>query len=249
MEGTLYQALIFGVGLLAGFINTVAAGGSMLVLPVLILSGLPSDLANGTNRVAILFQNIVAVGGFKRHGHWMPRRSLILGFAALTGAVPGAFLAIELSDEWFQRILGGVILLAGGYILLQERIRARAEASSLSSNKVWSVVPVFFLIGVYGGFVQAGVGFLLLAALTGILGLGLANANAVKVFVVLIYTIAALAVFFWTGHVDWVKGGVLAAGNMLGAIGGSRWASTVNPSYVRYFIAILAFFLALRLWI
>lgn len=248
MDGVLEQFLIFGIGLLAGFINTVAAGGSMLVLPVLIFTGMGSDLANGTNRVAILLQNVVGVGGFKRYGHWMPRRSLVFGVAALIGAIPGAFIAIEISDEWFQRILGMVVLLAGLYILFQERFQAKGQLSALSWKKVWLTAPLFLLIGLYGGFIQAGVGFLLLAALTGILGLGVADANAVKVFVVLIYTLGALTIFLWTGHVDLMKGLVLAAGNMLGAWGGSRWASKVDPRTVRYFIAILAFILAIRLW-
>lgn len=221
----------------------------MLVLPVLILSGLPSDPANGTNRVAILLQNIVGVAGFKRYGHWMPRRSLFYGVIAMVGAVPGALLAVRASDEWFQRILAFVIVLAGAYILFQRsEEKGRARSQGAWYKKQWVAILAFFLIGVYGGFVQAGVGFLLLAALTGMLGFGITDANAIKVFVILIYTIAALAIFFWSGNVDWVKGLVLAAGNMLGAWAGSRWASKVDPRYVRYFVAGVAFLLALRLW-
>lgn len=245
MEG-FYHMLIFLVGLLAGFINTVAAGGSMLVLPVLILSGLPSDLANGTNRVAILLQNVVGVSGFRRHGLWTPKRSLLFGCIALLGAIPGAWLAVELSDEWFQRILAGVIVMIGGYLLFQGE---RGTEGNLypAWNKVWKGAPFFLLIGLYGGFIQAGVGFLLLATLTGMVGFQLSQANAVKVFVVLIYTIAALSVFLWTGNVDWVKGLVLAIGNMIGAWMGSRWASRVKSIYVRYLIAGMAVLLAVQL--
>ncbi len=248
MSEELYHLLIFLVGLFAGFINTVAAGGSLLVLPVLILSGLPSDLANGTNRVAILLQNVVGVRGFRHYGHWMPRRSLVYGGAALIGAIPGAFLAVELSDEWFQRILAIVIVLAGLYILLQKEGKGMMDTDELSWKKVWLTSPLFLLIGVYGGFIQAGVGFLLLSCLTGVVGLRLIDANAVKVFVILIYTTAALGIFLWSGNVDWIKGLVLAGGNMIGAWAGSRWASKVKRKYLRYLIAGMAAVLAVELW-
>ncbi|MFB6257813.1 MAG: sulfite exporter TauE/SafE family protein [Flavobacteriales bacterium] len=244
-----YSLLIFLVGLLAGFINTVGAGGSMLVLPILILSGLPSDLANGTNRVAIFLQTIVGVAGFKRQGHWAPKRAALLGSIALLGAIPGAFLAIRATDQWFERILALVILLMGSYLLFQKKLTGREGVGLPSWKNIRTSAPFFLIIGVYGGFVQAGVGFLLLATLTGVTGFHLARANSVKVFVVLIYTIAALAVFLWHGQVDWVKGCTLAAGNMIGGWVGSQWASKVRSDHVRYLIAGMAILLAVRLLI
>ncbi len=221
----------------------------MLVLPVLIFTGLPSDLANGTNRVAILLQNIVGVKGFQRQGHWSPRISLLFGAFALLGSIPGAWLAVELSDAWFQRVLGIVIIGMGGYLLFQGRRREVGMNGSLSWRRTWMTAPLFLVIGVYGGFVQAGVGFLILATLTGVAGLDLAKSNAVKVFVILIYTVAALGVFLWADSVDWGKGLVLAGGNMIGAWGGSRWASRVRSDYVRYLIAAMALLLAIKLWV
>ncbi len=243
-----FHLLIFVVGLIAGFINTVAAGGSMLVLPILILSGLPSDVANGTNRVAIFLQTIVGVKGFRRQGYYIPQRSLLFGTVALIGAIPGAFLAVELSDEWFNRVLALVIVGMGAYLLLRKD-PAKDDPKELPSwGKTWFAAPFFLLIGIYGGFVQAGVGFLILATLTGVAGFQLAQANSIKVFVILIYTVAALAVFLWADSVDWTKGLVLALGNMIGAWVGSRWASRVRSDYVRYLIAAMALFLAVRLW-
>lgn len=249
MEELLFHLLIFAIGAVAGFVNTAAAGGSLLTLPVLILSGLPSDLANGTNRVAILLQNVVGVRGFKHHGVWNPRRSLLFGVLALIGAIPGAMVAVEISDEWFDRVLAVVVVVMGGYLLLQGKKGRRGLSAPPSWKRVRLSAPLFLLIGFYGGFIQAGVGFLILATLTGLAGFDLARANAVKVFVILVYTTAALFIFLWNDSVDWVKGLVLAGGNMIGAWVASHWVSQVNLLYVRLLIVAMAVFMGVKLWV
>ena len=107
----LVWALILAVGVAAGFINTISGGGSLLTLPVLILLGLPSPVANGTNRIALLVQNIVAVDGFRRRGHFYPRLGVIFGLPALVGAIIGALIAVRLPDRLFQQLLGVIMLV------------------------------------------------------------------------------------------------------------------------------------------
>lgn len=241
--------LILGVGLVAGFINTVAGGGSLLSLPILIFLGLPPAVANATNRVAIFSQNIFAVAGFRSKGVAEFKYSFLLGISALIGAVIGAKLAVDIKGEVFNKILA-VIMILVVFLTISGKGKPKGvhlERLSNSSKIVGAVT--FFFVGIYGGFIQAGVGFLIIAALTSIHGFSLVKTNSIKVFVVLIYTIAALAVFIYEGKVNWLYGGVLAIGNSTGAWFASRWSVDKGDKVVKIILVIAVVALAVKLWL
>ena len=218
MELSLPHLLILlGAGLIAGFINTVAGGGSLLTIPALILVGLPSPIANATNRVAIALQSLVGSTQFYRKGQLRPREAGRLGLPALAGAIVGALIAAEIPRRVFDPILGALLLVIVVTLFLKP---ARTE----EPRKVPAVVKggLFFLIGVYGGFIQAGVGFLLIAMITWVLGYDLVRTNALKVAIVFLFSLVSLAIFAVYGKIMWLHGLVLAVGNMGG---GADWRS------------------------
>ena len=209
-----WQLLILaGVGLVAGMLNVLAAGGSLLTLPVMILLGLPPALANGTNRVAILVQNVTAVARFRRSGRDDLRLSLTLGLCALPGAVIGAATAVVVDPLLFKRILVAVLL---GSLLLVVTGRHTTDPSSLRRRPVAAHLAMV-AAGFYGGFIQAGVGFLLIAIVNRLLALDLVRVTMHKVAIIGLYTVPALLVFALNGEVSWLAGAALAAGNASGA--------------------------------
>lgn len=241
--------LILGVGLVAGFINTVAGGGSLISLPVLIFLGLPSSVANATNRVAIFSQNVFGVVGFKSKGIGEFKYSLILGISALFGAIAGAKLAVDIRGELFNKILA-VVMIVVVFLTISGKTRPKQQMGEKNTLKSRIIgIIVFFFIGIYGGFIQAGVGFLIIAALTTIHGFTLVKTNSIKMFVVLIYTIAALAVFIYEGQVNWIYGGVLAVGNSAGAWFASRWSVEKGDKAIKIFLVITVVALAIKLWL
>ncbi len=216
IEFSPYWFLLFGVGVASGFLNVMAGGGSTITLPVLIFLGLDGALANGTNRVAILVQNISSVSSFHKSQPYSLRT--VLGYAAWTlpGAVAGAIYATRISDQLFQTILGVIILGVVITLIIPRGTILSTAKRHLAGRSPW-IYPALFGIGFYGGFIQVGVGFLFMAALYHLLRLDLVNVNRYKVFIVLVYTLPALAIFMWSGDVDWILGWILAAGSALGA--------------------------------
>ncbi|SMD32396.1 hypothetical protein SAMN04488029_0741 [Reichenbachiella faecimaris] len=240
--------LIFGSGLIAGFINVVAGGGSLLTLPILIFLGLPPAMANGTNRVGIFLQNIFAVGGFKSKGVSSFRFSIWLSISALIGAILGAKIAVDISGELFNRILAIVMMMVIAITVFKPKKKSEEGVELMSKGRQTVSIIAFFFVGIYGGFIQAGVGFIIIAALTGINHLSLVKTNSIKVFVALIYTLFALAVFTWEGQVDWVLGLTLAAGTSIGGWFASRWSVDKGDKWIRYFLIVTVSIMAVKLW-
>jgi len=193
--------LLFGSGLIAGVINVIAGGGSFLTLPILMFLGLPAGIANGTNRVGILLQNVAAVWSFERHRvlDWSS-----LGWAAgpaTLGAILGTWGALVISDQAFRRVLVLLMLTVSVWTLWSPHHKKGDNPTDLSTRSRWHYALTglaFFAVGIYGGFVQAGVGFFILAV-TSAVGLNLVRGNAVKVLTVLCFTALSLALFAWQG--------------------------------------------------
>ena len=181
-------------GVIAGFINTVAGGGSLLTLPILIFMGLPSNIANGTNRIAIFMQNIFSISGYKSRGVSDFKYSSWLSVSALIGSIIGAKIAININEDMFNKILSVVIIIVVLSIIYNKKpFNINSENIGIE-KKIISVI-IFFFIGIYGGFIHAGVGFLILSILSNYNGIQLSKANSIKVFVVFVYTFFALIVF------------------------------------------------------
>lgn len=245
----LYQyLLIVVVGFIAGFVNTVAGGGSLLTLPVLIFMGLPPSVANATNRVAIMGQNIFSVAGFRSKGVSAFPYAWWLALSSLIGGAIGAWFAVEISGELFNRILAIIMIMVVLSIIFDSVVKKKSGGEKLGTkHQLWGTF-VFFFIGIYGGFIQAGVGFLTIAALTHINGFSLVKANFVKVFVALIYTFSALAIFIYEDKIDWLLGLVLAVGNGLGGWIASRWSAEKGDKAIRIFLVVTVIALAIKLW-
>jgi uncharacterized membrane protein YfcA len=242
----LQMLLLAGLGVVAGILNVLAGGGSLMTLPVLIFMGLPAPVANGTNRIAILCQNVVAVGGFKSKGVFPAKLALLCTVPALIGSVIGAQLAIDISEELFRQILAvvmiGVILL----MVFDPNKRLKVDEQHMTPLRTAVLLFSFFLIGIYGGFIQAGVGFLIMSGLL-VHGLDLVKINAVKVFVVLFYTIIAMAVFIWHDQVNYPLGIALAIGNSAGGWIGSHLAVKKGHDWIRRLVIIVVVIFAIKL--
>ena len=241
-------AALFAVGFVAAVINVVAGGGSFLTLPLLIFLGLPASIANGTNRVGVLAQNLSAVVGF--HGHqvlpvsWAIRASV----PVLAGAALGVWGALTVPDAAFRRILSIVMLAMALVTLLQQRRGAAAPRPVPRSPWRPMLIAALFLTGLYGGFLQAGVGFLALAVTT-FAGFDLVRGNAVKVFTVMLLTLLSLAVFAGTGHVDWAAGIALGLGNLLGGFAGVKVAVLKGQVWLERTVAVAIVVFAVLLWV
>lgn len=233
----MYPAIV-GVGFLAGFINTLAGSGSLLTLPLLMFLGLPANVANGTNRIAILLQNIVGVSSFRQQKVLKIKDGLQLGIPAVIGSFIGAGIAVQFNDEIMSLIIGILLVIMFFLIIYKPDKWINSQSEQIVGKPSWVQIIIFFFIGIYGGFIQAGVGFFLLAGLVLGTGLDLVRANAIKVLIVLLYTPFALGVFIYHGQVNFTLGLVLAAGNMLGALVGSRVAVSWGPKFIR--IVLLA---------
>lgn len=234
MEWYHYPSIV-GIGVIAGIINTVSAGGSLLVLPVLMAFGLDPNLANGTNRIAILLQNVVGVKTFHKQKVLDLRQGLRVGIPAAIGAIGGAFIAVSFNEERMKKAIGIILLVMFLVILLQPKRWVQSHESKPPAP-YWLQVIIFFLVGMYGGFIQAGVGFFLLTGLVMACGFELVKANAIKLFIILLYTPVALLIFFLSGNVNLWIGLLLATGNMTGAWLGTKIAIKWGAKVIRYFV-------------
>lgn len=234
------------VGFVAGFINTLAGSGSLLTLPLLMFIGLPAGVANGTNRIAILLQTAAASASFRQQGQLDVGASGWLALPAALGALLGAALAWSFDEVVMQRVIAG--LLVAMIILIAARPRRWLEGRGTPAGLPrWLQAGLFCGVGVYGGFIQAGVGFFLLAALVLGHGVDLVRANALKVFIILLYTPVALVVFVLHGQVHWGAGLTLALGNVLGALVATRVAVSWGPRFVRWVLLIALLVAAVKL--
>lgn len=239
--------LLFAAGCVAGTLNVIAGGGSFLTLPILIFLGLPAGVANGTNRVAILLQSVGAVGSFKRHGVLDQRYLLWAALPSTVGAALGTWLALEISDRAFQQILAMLMVVITLASLWKPRPPA-ADPGAAPPRRLPLISAGFFLAGIYGGFVQAGVGFVILAVIT-MAGLDLVRGNAIKVLSILCYTALSLAIFASQGKVDWEMGLCLAAGNVLGGLLGARLTVRKGDRWVRGVVTVTVLIFAVKLWL
>ncbi len=236
------------VGFFSGIINTLAGNGSLLSLPLLMFLGLPANVANGTNRIGILLQSIVANSIFKKQNLLDTKSVARLTIPAVIGSLIGAQLAVELNEQLMRQAIGVVLVIMFFLIIIKPNAWIKGRTDELKEKKGIVPIVIFFLIGLYGGFIQAGVGLFLLAALVLGAGYDLVRANALKVFIVLVYTIFALSVFIFNNQVDYTLGFTLAIGNMLGAYVAARYAARLGTSFIRYVLLFVILVSALELF-
>jgi uncharacterized membrane protein YfcA len=233
MAWYLYPVAI-AAGFVCGYINTLAGSGSLITLPLLLAMGLPANVANGTNRVGIVLQNIVGSGSFRQQKVLDWRGGLRLSIPAVVGSLIGAQIAVNLDEQMMRRAIGALMIVMLVVILVRPNRWLEGRPGAVHHRLDWKQALIFFAIGVYGGFIQAGVGIFLLAALVLGAGYDLVWANAIKVFIVLCFTACALLVFLANGQVQWGIGLLVGVGNMLGAWTGARMAVKRGTAFVRW---------------
>ena len=238
--------LLLAVGLVSGFINTLAGGGSMLTLPALMMTGMPADLANGTNRVAVLAQSITGAKGFDQAGKL--DRGALVGIIVPTvlGAGLGAAMASVLPNTWLKPILLTVMAIVALFLLVPSGTKP-IESDKLPAGGVIAWLALFGA-GLYGGFIQAGVGFILVAIVSGVLHYDLLRSNALKLVCTSIFSGVALIIFALQGQVLWLTGIVLALGSVLGALASVRFAINVDESVLRSILVIMVLTSCIAAW-
>jgi uncharacterized membrane protein YfcA len=234
-------------GIIVGFINTLAGGGTVVSLSVFMFFGLPPLVANGTNRIAIIFQNATAVAFFQKNKLIDWRFILRLAAPIVLGSLAGAIITGFLSNQLFQYIFAGVVILFGISMIFNPD-RYIHERTDLVQRKIsLQQYLLYFFIGIYGGFVHVGIGYLFLAVLVLSNGYDLMKANVLKNVFVLLYVPFTLIIYAEQGHVNWLFGFIHAIGNIIGAGLAAHLAIKKGAPFIRYIVLALVVVMILQL--
>ena len=233
-----WYLLLIPAGFIAGVVNTIAGGGSFLTLPALMfLCGLDPQMANGTNRVAILFSTVTASAAFHKHGHIDPKLAIRLTLLTLFGVPVGAWLAIYLPADAFEQIFGAIFLAMAVLLLCKPKLLT--DASHQPPKTLVGEFALFFGIGIYVGFIQAGMGILLLLGISLFHSRDLVSANGVKNVIGFVLTVVALTVFVYYQQVAWIPGLIMALGNLLGGYVGAKLAIQKGRQLIFTFLIVV----------
>lgn len=174
------------------------------------------------------------------------KQSLKLSFLTLPGAVAGAYAAIKIDGELFKNILAIVMIL----ILIAMLFPKKKEAvkQNVYIKIPWLVYPAMLLTGFYGGFLQAGVGLILMAMLHYLMRLDILTVNMHKAFIVFIFSIPAMLIFIFSGNVNWLYGIVLSAGNAIGAWWSVRISVKTGEKFIKIVMFAAVLIMALKLF-
>jgi uncharacterized membrane protein YfcA len=244
-------ALLFVTGIAVSFVNSVSGGGSILSLPLLLWMGLPAAAANGTNRLGVWFGSLGGTAGFRRHGVFYPDLLLRSGVPGLIGSLLGALAGVFMPDSYFRPVLGVAIAW-----IVFETVRPRRgqgappvlpEGHQPSLRAGFWPFLAYAAIGFYGGFLQAGVGLLMLYGFTRLGRMTLLQANSLKVANNLFFATLSVLVFALFGKIRWDWAAVFAAGNLLGGFFGSVVQVRRGEGFIRAFVAVTGTLMALKL--
>jgi len=226
-------------GLFVGFINTLAGGGTIISLTLLMLLGLPPSVANGTNRIAVLIQNVVAVGNFKKRKILDTKKGFKLAIPTVIGSIVGAAIVVKLNEQIIQWCFGVIMIVMLFFLIYKPERWLKGKEELLNKPISMKLYIILFFIGVYGGVIHVGVGyFLLMAAILGA-GFDLVKGNAMKNFLVLMYVPFTLIIFVINGQVRWDYGLTHSIGNVLGAYIASKWAIEWGANFVRWVMIVI----------
>lgn len=232
------------VGLLQGFLNTVAGGGSFIALPALTFLGMDISMVNGTNRISILFQSISGSASFHKNKVLSFKVAMPLAAAATLGATAGTFIAINVDTTVLNLVIAVLISVMAILLVVRPGMWEAKKQSRVPKQFVWLL---FFGIGVYGGFIQAGVGFFFTWALAAAVGMDLVSGNAIKTVVIGTYTLVSLVIFFINGLVHIPIGLVLAAGGTVGALLGVKFTVVKGNRWIRWILAVVVILSAVKM--
>lgn len=234
--------LVFLSGLIAAFINVMAGGGSAISVGLMTLFGIPATVANGTNRVGVVTAGISSVKTFHDKGKLDIKGALPFAILALGGSLIGAYGASILSAEAFKKYLAFALI----FVICTLFIPKREETGRASKAKKWLSFPIMFLVGLYGGFIQAGVGFLIMATYRHLQNLDLVTINGRKMLITTIFTVPAIIIFALQGQINWGYAVVLAVGNFIGGKVATTYALKKGDKVVKYVLAVAIGLIALK---
>lgn len=240
-------AIVFTAGFAGGFVNTVSAAGSLITLPALQFAGLTPQCSNATNRIGVLLHNFASIQGYRSKGLVPDKHGWMMAMSAMPGAMLGAFFSVKIPDAIFNKLLALVILLfLALMIFFPIKTRQNDEETDAQHHR-WGYVGYFFA-GIYGGFLQAGTGFLLMATTIYINKFGLLKTNLYKALAMLMYTTAALVIFVWKGNIHWMYGLIVSLGFFAGGFITSRWSTGLSEEWIKRIVMVLVLSMALKLW-
>jgi uncharacterized membrane protein YfcA len=231
---------------IAGVVNTLAGGGSLLTVPLLVLVGLSPNTANATNRIGVFAQSVVATWTFRREGVSGLRFSLALLPVSLAGAGLGAYAATVISDDAFRQVFGWIMLPVALVLFLYPK-GWLAKRAIENTRPTGVLIVAFFFIGCYAGFIQAGYGLAALAALVLLGGYDLRFSNAVKVALNTAVTAMALGIFALRLDIHLGAGLVLAVGSGLGGYIGGVTAVRRGERWIRPIVLVMCVALSVHL--
>lgn len=241
--------LLLVSGIIVGIINTLGGGGSVITMALFMAMGMPVAVANGTNRIAVVMQNLSATIAFMRKNMLDIKNSLLLGLPTILGTIAGSLFAIDVSETTFKICLSVVLAIILVYLILDRNKEPKKEGHKLHIR--WWHYLLFFFVGFYSGYIYIGLGFLILAVTIWTMNLDIVTANVLKGCVIFISMPFALAVFMYNGQVDYAAGLLHGAGNILGAVLASHWAVSWGVKFVKWFtlVIIVVSFIDLMGWI
>jgi uncharacterized membrane protein YfcA len=242
-----FYPLLIIAGFAAGFINTLAGSGSILILPLLLSLGLPANMANATNRINIVFQNTTGVATFHRGRLLDLRAAVILGIPAVGGSILGAFIAVSIDEKTMRMVIGCTMVLMAVLILFNSDRWLNEHISARFGRPKWWHLALMFILGIYSGFIQLGVGVFLLITLVMGIGFDTKHANAVKVAIILVMNLAAIIVFQGNSQINWVLGLIVAAGSTLGAWVAARYAIHWKTKWIYRLLILVVILTAMDL--
>jgi len=240
--------ILIVAGFIVGVINTFAGSGSAITYSLFMLLGLPSGAANGTLRLGVVMQTLAASFTFKKGNILDVKKGLFLGVPTVIGSLTGAQIAVSIDKNIFEILVGFAVIVMLITVFLKPDKWIKGQADKVKPKPTYLQVLIFFLIGIYGGFIHIGVGIFLLAGLVLNAGYDLVKANALKVFIVLLYSPFALAIYIYNDQVAYLMGGIAALGNLFGGIVASRFALKKGAGAIRIILIIVLTLFAAKMF-
>ena len=239
--------LLLLAGFSVGFINTIAGSGTVITYSLFMFLGLSAPLANGTIRFGVIMQTLVASLNFRRQKVLHLKKGLLLGIPVILGSILGAQIAVEINKKLFEILIAFVMLSMGIFLFINPKKWLKGSRTLRRKKFGFKQFLLFLLIGLYGGFIHIGVGIFLIAALVLQQGYDLVKANALKVFLVLLYSPFALGVFIINDQIHYGMGAIAAIGNVFGGYVASHFAVIWGANFVRWFLMLIILIFSSRL--
>ncbi len=231
--------LLILAGFMVGVINTIAGSGTVITYSLFMMLGLPVNLANGTIRLGVIMQTLTSTLNFKRHNTLDWKKGFKLAVPVVIGSIVGAQIAIEINEAIFEKILAGILIIMLFFIFYRPEKWLKGQVQKIQSKPTFIQLFLFFIIGLYGGFIHIGVGIFMLSVLVLNAGYDLVKANAIKVMTVFLYSPFALTVFIINDQVHYGIGLIAAIGNVFGGYVGSRMAISWGNNFVRWVLMVV----------